>query len=76
MKKNHYLKALTSARLQQIRNSTIEEFGPYLVGVKAGVYTDHAALKQNLTKKNAMPRLIHWILLLQEFENQKYEGRK
>jgi hypothetical protein len=31
------------------------------------VYTDHAALKYLLTKKDAKPRLIRWILLLQEF---------
>jgi hypothetical protein len=32
------------------------------------VYTDHAALKYLLTKKDAKPRLIRWILLLQEFD--------
>ena len=32
------------------------------------VYTDHAALKYLLTKKDAKPRLIRWILLRQEFE--------
>ena len=32
------------------------------------VYTDHAALKYVLTKKDAKPRLIRWILLLQEFD--------
>jgi hypothetical protein len=31
------------------------------------VYTDHAALKYLLTKKDAKPHLIRWILLLQEF---------
>ena len=31
------------------------------------VYTDHA-LKYLLTKKDAKPRLIRWILLLQEFD--------
>jgi hypothetical protein len=31
------------------------------------VYTDHAALKYLLTKKDAKPWLIRWILLLQEF---------
>ena len=29
-------------------------------------YTDHAALKYLLTKKDAKPRLVCWILLLQE----------
>ena len=32
------------------------------------IYTDHAALKYLLTKKDAKPRLLRWILLLQEFD--------
>jgi hypothetical protein len=39
-----------------------------LVGAKIIIYTDHAALKYLLTKKDAKPRLIRWILLLQEFD--------
>ena len=31
------------------------------------MYTDHAAIKFLLAKKDAKPRLIRWILLLQEF---------
>jgi enhancing lycopene biosynthesis protein 2 len=46
----------------------IDKFISYLVGAKVIVYTDHAALKYLLTKKDAKPRLIHWILLLQEFD--------
>ena len=38
------------------------------MGAKVIVYTDHAALKYLLTKKDAKPRLIRWILLLQEFD--------
>jgi hypothetical protein len=45
----------------------VDKFRSYLVGVKVVVYTDHAALKYLLTKKDAKPRLIRWILLLQEF---------
>jgi hypothetical protein len=45
----------------------IDKFRSYLVGAKVIVYTDHAALKYLLTKKDAKPRLIRWILLLQEF---------
>ena len=37
------------------------------MGAKVIVYTDHAALKYLLTKKDAKPWLIIWILLLQEF---------
>jgi hypothetical protein len=46
----------------------IKKFRSYLVGAKVIVYTDHAALKYLLTKKDAKPRLIQWILLLQEFD--------
>jgi hypothetical protein len=46
----------------------IEMFRSYLVGAKVIVYIDHAALKYFLTKKDAKPRLIRWILLLQEFD--------
>jgi hypothetical protein len=46
----------------------IEKFRSYLVGAKVIVYIDHAALKYLLMKKDAKPRLIRWILLLQEFD--------
>ena len=46
----------------------MDKFRSYLVGAKVIVYTDHAALKYLLTKKDAKPRLIRWILLLQEFD--------
>jgi hypothetical protein len=46
----------------------IEKFMSYLVGAKVIVYTYHAALKYLLTKKDAKPRLMRWILLLQEFD--------
>jgi hypothetical protein len=36
----------------------IDKFISYLVGAKVIVYTDHAALKYLLTKKDAKPRLI------------------
>jgi hypothetical protein len=38
------------------------------VNSKVIVYTDHAAIKYLLAKKEAKPRLIRWILLLQEFD--------
>jgi hypothetical protein len=46
----------------------IDKFRSYLVGAKVIIYFDHAALKYLLTKKDAKPRLIRWILLLQEFD--------
>ncbi|GKC65005.1 reverse transcriptase domain-containing protein [Tanacetum coccineum] len=45
-----------------------EKFRPYLVLSKTIVYTDHSALKYLLAKHNAKPRLLRWILLLQEFD--------
>ncbi|GJR57296.1 reverse transcriptase domain-containing protein [Tanacetum coccineum] len=32
------------------------------------VYTDHSAIKYLFAKKDAKPRLMRWILLLQEFD--------
>jgi hypothetical protein len=45
-----------------------ENFRSYIVHSKVIVYTDHAAIKYLLAKKDAKPRLIHWILLLQKFD--------
>ncbi|KAL2249932.1 UNVERIFIED_CONTAM: Retrovirus-related Pol polyprotein from transposon 17.6 [Sesamum indicum] len=45
----------------------LEKFRHYLLGTKVVVYSDHAALRYLLSKKEAKPRLIRWILLLQEF---------
>ena len=46
----------------------LEKFRPYVLGSKIIVYTDHAALKYLLSKKEAKPRLIRWVILLQEFD--------
>ena len=45
-----------------------DKFRSYLVGSKVIVYTDHAAIRYLMSKKDAKPRLIRWILLLQEFD--------
>ncbi|GKC68164.1 reverse transcriptase domain-containing protein [Tanacetum coccineum] len=45
-----------------------EKFRPYLVLSKTILYTDHLALKYLLAKQDAKPRLLRWILLLQEFD--------
>ncbi|GKB25612.1 reverse transcriptase domain-containing protein [Tanacetum coccineum] len=45
-----------------------EKLRPYLVLSKTIVYTDHSALKYILAKQGAKPRLLWWILLLQEFD--------
>ena len=45
-----------------------DKFRPYLIGNKVIVHTDHSAIKYLMTKKDAKPRLIRWVLLLQEFD--------
>nr|GEY64238.1 reverse transcriptase domain-containing protein [Tanacetum cinerariifolium] len=45
-----------------------EKFWPYLVLSKSIVYTDHLALKYLFNKQDAKPRLLRWVLLLQEFD--------
>ena len=46
----------------------LEKFRSYLLGSKVIVFSDHSTLKYLLKKKEAKPRLIRWILLLQEFD--------
>lgn len=46
----------------------LDKFRAYLLGSRVVVYSDHAALKYLLSKKDAKSRLIRWILLLQEFD--------
>ncbi|CAM8877999.1 unnamed protein product [Rhodiola kirilowii] len=45
-----------------------EKFRQYLLCSKTIVYTDHAAIKYLLSKKDSKPHLIRWVLLLQEFD--------
>jgi len=45
----------------------LEKFGSYLIGSKVIVFTYHAALKYLLTKGDSKPRLLRWMLFLQEF---------
>ncbi|XP_050916838.1 uncharacterized protein LOC127132019 [Lathyrus oleraceus] len=45
----------------------LDKFRSYLLGSKVVVFTDHATLKYLLKKPDAKPRLIRWMLLLQEF---------
>nr|GEU65170.1 reverse transcriptase domain-containing protein [Tanacetum cinerariifolium] len=41
----------------------------FVIGLVLGqLYTDHFALKYLLSKQDAKPRLIRWVLLLQEFD--------
>jgi hypothetical protein len=54
---------------------TFEKFRSYIVNSKVIVYTDHMAIKYLLVKKDAKPRLIHWILLLQEFDVEIHDKK-
>ncbi|CAM8913030.1 unnamed protein product [Rhodiola kirilowii] len=46
----------------------LEKFISYLLGAKVIVFSDHAAIRYLMKKKEAKPRLIRWILLLQELD--------
>ncbi|XP_073307370.1 uncharacterized protein [Primulina huaijiensis] len=46
----------------------LDKFRSYLIGSTTIVFTDHSAIRYLLTKQDAKPRLIRWILLLQEFD--------
>ncbi|XP_038680943.1 uncharacterized protein LOC119981873 [Tripterygium wilfordii] len=46
----------------------LDKFRQYLACSKVIVYSDHAALRYLLSKKDSKPRLIRWVLLLQEFD--------
>ena len=46
----------------------LEKFRPYILGSKIIIYTDPAALKYLLSKKEAKPWLIRWVLPFQEFD--------
>jgi hypothetical protein len=45
-----------------------DKFRPYIIDSKVTIHTDHAAIRYLMAKKDAKPRLIRWVLLLQEFD--------
>ena len=45
-----------------------EKFRPYLLGSHVIIHTNHVAIKYLMAMKEAKPRLIRWVLLLQEFD--------
>jgi len=45
-----------------------DKFRHYLILSKVIVFTDHAAIRYLIGKQDGKPRLIRWILLLQEFD--------
>nr|GEX05337.1 reverse transcriptase domain-containing protein [Tanacetum cinerariifolium] len=52
-----------------------EKFHSYLIMNKSIVYTNHSPLKYLFAKKDAKARLLHWILLLQEFDFKVIDTR-
>ena len=45
-----------------------EKLRPYILGFHVFIHIDHGAIKYLMAKKEAKPRLIRWVLLLQEFD--------
>ena len=45
-----------------------EKFKPYILGSHVIIHTDHATIRYLMAKKETKPRLIRWVLLLQEFD--------
>ncbi|KAK1651808.1 hypothetical protein QYE76_069613 [Lolium multiflorum] len=45
-----------------------DKFRSYIVDSKVTIHTDHAAIRYLMEKKDAKPRLIRWVLLLQELD--------
>lgn len=45
-----------------------DKFMQYLILSKFTMFTDHSALRYLMSKADAKPRLIRWVLLLQEFD--------
>ncbi|GJR17473.1 reverse transcriptase domain-containing protein [Tanacetum coccineum] len=52
-----------------------EKFRQCLVLSKTIVFTDHSTLRYLFTKQDAKPRLIRWILLLQEFDIEIHDKK-
>ena len=52
-----------------------EKFRPYILGSHVIIHTDHVAIKYLMEKKDAKPRLIIWVLLLQEFDSEIKEKK-
>lgn len=52
-----------------------EKFRSYILGSKVIVHTDHSALRHLFAKQDSKPRLIRWVLLLQEFDLEIIDRR-
>jgi len=47
---------------------SLYKFRSYILGSHVTVYFDHASLRYLMNKKESKPCLLHWILLIQEFD--------
>ena len=45
-----------------------EKFTPYILGSHVIIHIDHAAIRYLMVKKDAKPRLVRWVLLLQDLD--------
>jgi len=69
-------KTLNSAQMNYITTEkellavvfVCEKFRSYLVSSPVIIFSNHAALKYLLSKKDSKARLVRWFLLLQEFD--------
>ena len=52
-----------------------DKFRSYIIGSKVTAYTNHVAIRYLFSKKDAIPHLIQWILLLQEFDLEIRDNR-
>jgi hypothetical protein len=48
--------------------SAFDKFRHYILGSRIIIHTDHAAIKHLIAKQDSKPRLMRWVLLLQEFD--------
>ena len=46
----------------------VKKIRPYILGSHVIIHTYHVAIRNMMAKKDAKPRLIRWVLLLQEFD--------
>ncbi|KAD3067410.1 hypothetical protein E3N88_35290 [Mikania micrantha] len=53
----------------------LDKFRPYFRGSKVIIYSDHTAVRYLMDKKDAKPRLIRRILLLQEFDLEIHDKK-
>ena len=58
---------LTTEKEMLVMVFAFEKFRQYILGSHVIVHTNHVAIKYLMAKKDAKPRLIEWVLLLQEF---------